>query len=72
MVRDSHPHAPLAFSGALEPGLFFRGPAEEEALARLEWLVAERQRCGLVVADSGMGKSHLAVTAARMLGGLGA
>jgi type II secretory pathway predicted ATPase ExeA len=72
MVRDSHPHAPLAFSGALEPGLFFRGPAEEEALARLEWLVAERQRCGLVVADSGMGKSHLAVTAARRLGGLGA
>jgi MoxR-like ATPase len=34
--------------------------------------VTERQRCGLVVAESGMGKSHLAVAAARRLGGLGA
>jgi type II secretory pathway predicted ATPase ExeA len=34
--------------------------------------VTERQRCGLVVAESGMGKSHLTVAAARRLGGLGA
>jgi type II secretory pathway predicted ATPase ExeA len=72
MVRDSSSHASSAFSGGLEPAAFFRGPAEEEALARLEWLVTQRQRCGLVVAASGMGKSHFAVTAARSLGGLGA
>ena len=72
MVRDPSSHTPSAFSGGLEPAAYFCGPAEEEALARLEWLVAERQRCGLVVADSGMGKSHLAATAARRLGGLAA
>ena len=72
MVRDLSSHAPPAFSGGLEPAGYFCGPAEEEALARLEWLVAERQRCGLVVAEAGMGKSHLAVMAARRLAGLGA
>ncbi|MFM1903960.1 MAG: hypothetical protein RLZZ440_1860 [Planctomycetota bacterium] len=72
MVRDLSSHAAPAFSGGLDPAAFFCGPAEEEALARLEWLVAERQRCGLVIADSGMGKSHLAMMAARRLAGLGA
>ena len=72
MVRDPSSHAPPAFSGGLEPAGYFCGPAEEEALARLEWLVAERQRCGLVVAEAGMGKSHLAATAVRRLGGLAA
>lgn len=72
MVRDQDPSAPPAFSGSLEPATFHAGPAQEEALARLEWLVGQRQRCGLVVADAGMGKSHLAVTAARRLGGLAA
>lgn len=72
MVRDGDATAPPPFSGLLEPATFYTGPAQDEALARLEWLVAERQRCGLVVAAAGMGKSHLAVTAARRLGGLAA
>jgi type II secretory pathway predicted ATPase ExeA len=72
MVRESSSHASSPFSGPSEPATFYRGPAQEEALARLEWLLTERQRCGLVVAGSGMGKSHLAVAAARRLGGLGA
>jgi len=72
MVRDLDASALPPFSGTLEPGNFFAGPAQEEALARLEWLVTERQRCGLVVAEAGMGKSHLAVMAARRLGGLAA
>jgi len=72
MVRDPAPDSPPPFSGPAEPANFHRGPAQEEALARLEWLVAERQRCGLVVAAAGMGKSHLAVAAARRLGGLAA
>jgi type II secretory pathway predicted ATPase ExeA len=48
------------------------GPAQEEPLARLEWLIEERQRLGLVLAPSGCGKSHLAAMAVRRLGGLGA
>jgi type II secretory pathway predicted ATPase ExeA len=70
MVRDPVPDSPPPFTGSAEPANFHRGPAQEEALARLEWLVAERQRCGLVVAAAGMGKSHLVVAAARRLGGL--
>ncbi len=66
-----HPEA-SPFAGTAEAAAFYRGPSQDEALARLEWLLSERQRCGLVVAESGMGKSHLAVAAARRLGGLGA
>jgi type II secretory pathway predicted ATPase ExeA len=72
MVRDRSLRAPPPFTGPAEPANFHRSPAQDEALARLEWLVAERQRCGLVVAAAGMGKSHLAVAAARRLGGLAA
>ncbi len=70
MVRDPADSA-APFAGRLEPAAFHPGPPQEEALARLEWLVAERQRCGIVTGDAGAGKSHLAVTAARRLGGLG-
>lgn len=72
MVRQPDPSPSSTFADRPEPATFYRGPAQEEALARLEWLVEQQQRFGLVVADSGMGKSHLAVTAARRLGGLGA
>lgn len=70
MVRDPADSA-APFAGRLEPADFHPGPPQVEALARLEWLVAERQRCGIVTGDSGLGKSHLAVAAARRLGGLG-
>ncbi len=72
MVRDPASHAASPFSGPAEPATFHRGPSQEEALARLEWLLTERQRCGLVVAEPGLGKSHLAIAAARRLSGLGA
>jgi len=72
MVRDRPIETPPPFTGPAEPATLYRGPAQEEALARLEWLVAERQRCGLVVAADGMGKSHLVVAAARQLAGLAA
>ncbi len=72
MVRETDAFSAAPFAGPADPAGFHRGPAQEEALARLEWLVTERQRCGLVVADSGMGKSHLTLAAARRLGGLGA
>lgn len=64
--------AASAFDGRLEPATFHRSPSRDEALARLEWLLAGRQRCGLIVAESGFGKSHLAAAAARRLGGQGA
>jgi len=64
--------AAAAFDGGLDPAAFHTAPSHEEALARIEWLLDKRQRCGLVVADPGMGKSHLAAAAARRLGGLGA
>ena len=72
MVRDTSPSATAPFSGTPEPASFFRGPAQEESLARLEWLAVERQRCGLVVGASGLGKSHLVAMAARRLAGLAA
>ena len=72
MVRDRLILAAAAFDGGLDPAAFHAAPSHEEALARIEWLLEKRQRCGLVVADPGMGKSHLAATAARRLGGLGA
>ena len=72
MVRHTASVAATAFSGAPDPANFFAGPPQEEALARLEWLATEGQRCGLIVGATGCGKSHLAVTAARRLAGLGA
>lgn len=60
------------FAGSLEPASFHVGGPQEECLARLEWLLEERQRFGLVTAAAGCGKSHLAAMAIRRLGGLGA
>lgn len=62
---------PATFGAMLEPATFYMGAAQEEALARLEWLHEQRQRLGLVVAASGLGKSHLAAMAVRRLGGRG-
>jgi general secretion pathway protein A len=72
MVDDSPSFTSAPFAGGLEPFSFHRGPAQEEALARLEWLIENTQRCGLVVGDDGLGKSHLLAAASRRLAGLGA
>lgn len=72
MVREHWNFSAPPFAGPLEPATFYCGTPQEEALARLEWLVEERQRFGLVVAAEGCGKSHLAAMAARRIGGLGA
>lgn len=72
MVRDRWDFAAPPFAGSLEPAAFYCGSPQEEALARLEWLVEQRQRCGLVIGDDGVGKSHLATMAVRRLAGLGA
>lgn len=72
MVRDYWRLNAAPFDGTLEPATFYTGAPQEEALARLEWLVEERQRFALVVGAEGCGKSHLAAMAVRRLGGLGA
>jgi type II secretory pathway predicted ATPase ExeA len=72
MSRDHWKFTGAPFDGSLEPATFFSGGPQEEALARLEWLLEERQRFGLVTAAAGCGKSHLAAMAVRRLGGLGA
>jgi type II secretory pathway predicted ATPase ExeA len=72
MVRDHWKLSGAPFDAALEPMTFYPAGPQEEALARLEWLLDERQRFGLVTAAAGCGKSHLAAMAVRRLGGLGA
>ncbi len=72
MVRDQTDRHRNPFDGSLAAGDYFVGPAQEEALARLEWLVDEQQRLGLVLGPSGCGKSHLAAKAVRRFGALGA
>jgi general secretion pathway protein A len=70
MVRDPAPSAARSFAGSLEPAAFHAAAAQDEALARLEWLVEHHGRCGLVVGEPGMGKSHLLAVAARRWAGL--
>jgi len=72
MSRDHWKFTGAPFDGGLEPASFHAGGPQEEALARMEWLLEERQRFGLVTAAEGCGKSHLAAMAVRRLGGLGA
>jgi type II secretory pathway predicted ATPase ExeA len=72
MVRDPWNFSAAAFDGTLEPATFHLGGPQEEALARIEWLVDDRQRLGLVVGAEGSGKSHLAAMVIRRLAGLGA
>jgi type II secretory pathway predicted ATPase ExeA len=72
MLRDRPPFTAPLFDGTPEPVTFHAGLPQEEALARLEWLCGNRERCGIVVGDPGVGKSHLVAVAARRLAGLGA
>ena len=71
MVRDRWQFTAPPFAGGADPATFHAGGPQDEALARLEWLVEQRQRCALVVADEGCGKSHLGSMIPRRLGGMG-
>ena len=72
MVRDKWQFDAPPFAGSLEPTSFYEGIPQEEALARLEWLLEHKQRCGVVVGENGIGKSHLAAVVKRRLAGCGA
>ena len=47
------------FRGCLDPGFFYPSPTHDEALARLHFLVEQRRRLGLLLGESGSGKSLL-------------
>jgi type II secretory pathway predicted ATPase ExeA len=55
------------FPCGLNPRIFFPSPAHEEALARLEFLVEQRQRVGLLLGAAGTGKSLVLEILARHL-----
>ena len=47
------------FRACLDPTVFYESPTHEEALARMDFLVQQRRRLGLLMGDSGSGKSLL-------------
>ncbi|MBX3411639.1 MAG: AAA family ATPase [Pirellulales bacterium] len=55
------------FSPRLDPRTFHASPVHNEALARLLFLVEERRRVGLLLGESGTGKSLLLATLASEL-----
>jgi len=59
------------FRGNLDPTTFHQGPTQEEALARLHFLVDERRTLGLLLGESGTGKSLLLEVFRRELGTIG-
>jgi type II secretory pathway predicted ATPase ExeA len=55
------------FRGGIDPKFFYESPTHEEAMARLLFLVEERQRLGMVLGETGTGKSMLLEVVARHL-----
>jgi general secretion pathway protein A len=47
------------FRGVVDPRLFYQSPTHEEALARLQFLVQQGRRLGLLIGPAGSGKSLL-------------
>ncbi len=47
------------FRGILDPKFYYQSSTHEEAMARLQFLVQQRRRLGLLVGPSGSGKSML-------------
>jgi type II secretory pathway predicted ATPase ExeA len=70
MLGDAFGLESNPFDGSLEPSAFHVAGPQQEAIARIEWLLESRHRFGLVTGESGLGKSHLAAVAARRLGAL--
>jgi general secretion pathway protein A len=55
------------FRGSLDWRLFYPSPTHDEALARMQFLVEERRRMGLLLGASGSGKSMVLEVFARRL-----
>ncbi len=56
------------FRGNLDPQFFHQGPTQDEALARLHFLVEERRTLGMLLGASGSGKSMLLDIFGRQMG----
>ena len=56
------------FRGHLDPRSFYQGPTQDEALARLHFLVEERRTLGLLLGEPGSGKSLLLEVFGKQLG----
>jgi general secretion pathway protein A len=56
------------FRGSLDPRFFHQGPTQEEALARLHFLVEQSRTVGLLLGEPGSGKSQLLEIFAEQLG----
>jgi general secretion pathway protein A len=56
------------FRGHLDPRYFHQGPTQDEALARLDFLVEQGRTLGLLLGESGSGKSMLVEVFRRQLG----
>ncbi|MBI3838028.1 MAG: AAA family ATPase [Planctomycetia bacterium] len=56
------------FRGNLDPRFFHQGPTQEEALARLHFLVEQSRTVGLLLGEPGSGKSQLLEIFAQQLG----
>jgi type II secretory pathway predicted ATPase ExeA len=59
------------FRANLDPRFFYQAPTQDEALARLHFLVEEGRTLGLLLGESGSGKSLLLEVFARALGQVG-
>jgi len=59
------------FRGSLDPRFFHQGPTQDEALARLHFLVEERRVLGLFLGEAGTGKSFVLNVFAAQLGRVG-
>jgi type II secretory pathway predicted ATPase ExeA len=59
------------FRTDLDPRFFYQGPTHDEALARLQFLVEQRRRLGLLLGEHGSGKSLLLLVFAREIRRLG-
>lgn len=60
------------FRSCLDPRFFFQSPTHEEALARLQFLVGENRRLGLLLGGPGSGKSMVLEVLSRQLRRAGA
>ena len=59
------------FQGRLDPSKFYESPTHEEGLARLDFLVREHRRLGLILGPAGSGKSFVLEVFANRLRGEG-
>jgi len=55
------------FRGCLDPQFFYQSPTHEEALARLQFLIEQHRRLGVLLGPAGSGKSFLLEVFARGL-----